>query len=565
MRIRTARFVYLFFIAIFLFTQNCHAIYPLPTRSASGMVVAEQYLAAKIGAAILEQGGNAIDAAVATGYALAVTYPCCGNIGGGGFMLIHLAKGQDIFINFREKAPLKAHANMFLDKKGNPISSKSLRGFAATAVPGTVLGLDQALQRYGTMTRSQVMQPAIQLAKEGFVLTENDIARLELINFTALAPNALAIFSKNGKPLQSGDKLVQSNLANVLTAIAKEGSDVFYKGFISDTIVKASEQYGGYLSRDDFANYTIQELTPLVCTYRGYKIITAPPPSSGGVTLCEMLGILEGYDLNRLGYHSSQSLHYIIEAMRYAFADRNSKLGDPDFVKNPVQELISKKYTQSLRENIQDYQKTPSQELPLQPTLLESTNTTHYSIADKAGNLVAVTYTLNSMFGAEVIAGDTGFFLNNEMNDFTIKAGAINQFGLKQGEQNNIQPGKRPLSSMTPTLIFYQEKPFLVLGSPGGPRIITALLQTILNMIDYKMDVRMAIDEPRIHQQWWPELVDAENHAISRDTLEKLASMGYRFRVRKPWGRVEAIFIDLQGVFWGANDDREPGGLAVGP
>lgn len=552
-------------ITIFLSINKAYAVYPLPVQSATGMVVTEQHLASEVGASILKQGGNAIDAAVAVGYALAVTYPCCGNIGGGGFMLIHLANGSNIFINFREKAPFQIKTNIFLDASGNPIPQKSLSGYTAVAVPGTVLAMDQILQKYGTMTRAQVMQPAIQLAKEGFIITDSDKTRLNSLNVANLDPNVRAIFFKQDKPLQLGDRLVQTQLANTLTTIAKEGTDAFYKGAIMEAIVKASQQNGGFLSKEDFAQYTIQDLSPLTCTYRGYQVVTAPPPSAGGIVLCEMLGILEGYDLKASGYRSAQSLHYIIEAMRYAFADRNNKLGDPDFVKNPLLELISKYYTATLRDTIQEYQKTPSADLPLQNILLESTDTTHYSIADKAGNLVAVTYTLNGLFGAKVIAGNTGFFLNNEMDDFTIKPGIVNQFGLKQGEKNNIQPGKRPLSSMMPTMLFYQGKPFLVLGSPGGPRIITAILQTILHVIDYKMDLRMAIDEPRIHQQWWPETVDMEAFAFSKDTLEKLAFMGYRFRLRAPWGRVEAIRINEDGTFSGVNDDREPGGLAIAP
>lgn len=558
------QFIYIF-ITTFLFIKEAHAVYPLPVQSTRGMVVTEQHLASKVGASILKQGGNAIDAAVAVGYALAVTYPCCGNIGGGGFMLIHLAKGSNIFINFREKAPLQVKTDAFLDASGNPLPQKSLSGFTAVAVPGTVLAMDQVLQKYGTMTRAQVIQPAIQLAKEGFIITDSDKARLNSLNVANLDPNVRAIFFQHDKPLQPGDRLVQTQLANTLTAIAKEGTAAFYKGAIMEAIVKASQENGGFLSREDFAQYTIQELPPLTCTYRGYQVVTAPPPSAGGIVLCEMLGILEGYDLKPMGYRSAQSLHYIIEAMRYAFADRNNKLGDPDFVKNPLLELISKYYTATLRNTIQEFQKTPSADLPLQNILLESTDTTHYSIADKAGNLVAVTYTLNGLFGAKVIAGNTGFFLNNEIDDFTIKSGTVNQFGLKQGEKNIIRPGKRPLSSMTPTMLFYQGKPFLVLGSPGGPRIITAILQTILHVIDYKMDLRMAIDEPRIHQQWWPETVDMEAFAFSKDTLEKLAFMGYRFRLRAPWGRVEAIHINENGTFSGVNDDREPGGLAIGP
>lgn len=546
--------------------QKGYAVYPLPLKSAEGMVVSEQYLASRAGADILQQGGNAVDAAVAVAYALAVTQPCCGNLGGGGFMLIHLANGKNTFINFREKAPLAVNADIFLDKKGEVIPDKSLLGYTAVAVPGTVMGLEHALQQYGSMSRSKVMAAAIQLAREGFIVREEDELRLsKIMHGGAISPKAAAIFLSAGKPWRAGQKLIQSNLANTLEGIAKEGSQPFYHGSIAQAIVKASQEGGGYLSMEDFAQYTIQELTPLTCNYRGYTIISAPLPSSGGVVLCEMLAILEGYDLAALGYHSAQAVHFIVEAMRYAFADRNNKLGDPDFVKNPVETLISKAYAQNLRKNIQEYKATPSSELPYQSLQLESTDTTHYSIADKAGNLVAVTYTLNGMYGARVIAGETGFFLNNEMDDFAVKAGANNQFGLVQGLPNSIQPGKRPLSSMTPTFVFRDEKPVLVLGSPGGSRIITSVLQTLLNVIDYKMDIKAAVDEPRFHQQWLPEPVDMENFVFSKDTLEKLSYMGYRFRPMDPWGVVEAIQIDSSGNYLGASDDREPAGKALAP
>lgn len=546
--------------------QNTYAVYPVAVKSRQGMVVTEQNLASEAGAAVLKQGGNAIDAAVAIGYALAVTQPCCGNIGGGGFMLIHLANGNNTFINFREKAPLAAKADMFLDKNGQPIPDKSLRGFAAVAVPGTVMGLDYALQKYGVLTREKVMAPAIKLAREGFVVQEADVPRLVKVRGDfALPSNVAGIFLKDGKPFQAGQRLLQTDLANTLSLIATQGSAVFYQGSIAAEVVKYSKAQGGFLSMEDFAHYTVQELSPLQCSYRGYTVLTAPPPSSGGVTLCEILGILEGYNLGSLGYHSAQSVHYIIEAMRYAFADRNNKLGDPDFIKNPVSELISKKYTDKLRKNIQDYRATPSSELPYTSQILESTDTTHYSVADKAGNLVAVTYTLNGLYGARVIAGQTGFFLNNEMDDFSLKAGVANQFGLVQGDNNAIQPAKRPLSSMTPAMIFYQGKPVLVLGSPGGPRIITSVLQTILNLIDYGMDIKAAVDAPRFHHQWLPDYVDMEKFTFSQDTLEKLAAMGYRFRIRALWSVVEAIAVG-QGplLYSGASDDREPAGSAVG-
>lgn len=543
----------------------CHAIYPIPLISQQGMVVSEQHLASEVGAAILQQGGNAVDAAVAVGYALAVTQPCCGNIGGGGFMLIHLADGKNIFLNFREKAPLRAFANMYLDKNGNPVIAASLHGYGAVAVPGTVLGLDFALKKYGSLSRAKVMAPAIKLAIEGFIIRPTDLLRLDKIS-DSVPTNVAEIFFKNGKRLQAGQRLVQSNLGNTLTQIAEKGPDVFYKGWIASEIVKASETGGGFLSMKDFAEYSVQELAPLQCSYRSYNIVTAPPPSSGGIVLCEILAILEAYDLKTLGFHSAQGVHYIVEAMRFAFADRNNKLGDPDFIKNPINELLSKTYIDSLRSQIQNYRAGVSSEMPYKTQELESTETTHYSIADKQGNLTSVTYTLNGLYGAGVIAGQTGFFLNNQMNDFSVKKGAANQFGLVQGTANNIQPGKRPLSSMTPTVVFHANQPLLVLGSPGGPRIITAVLQTLINVIDYEMDIKAAVDAPRFHHQWLPDYLDMEKFTFSQDTLEKLAYMGYRFRTMKPWSVVEAILIKGEPrTFYGASDDREPAGSAAAP
>lgn len=558
-----------FFVLTVLFsTQDAFAVYPLPLQSKEGMVVSEHYLASKIGAQILKEGGNAIDAAVAMGYALAVTLPCCGNIGGGGFMLIHLANGKNTFINFREKAPLAAKFNMYLDKAGNPIPSRSLFNYSSVAVPGTVMGLDYALKKYGTLSRERVMQPAIRLAKSGFVVTLDEESLFkEVINKDfPLEPNAAAIFLKKGKPYQAGDRLIQTNLAKTLENIARHGPDAFYKGDNVAEIVKASKAKGGYLSKEDFDKYQVQELAPLSCHYRDFKIISAPPPSSGGVTLCESLNILEGYPLASLGFHSAEATHYMVEALRYAFADRNNKLGDPDFIKNPIQALLSKDYAKEIREDIQTYLATPSARLPYKRPFKESTQTTHFSVADKQGNLVAVTYTLNGFYGAYVMAGNTGYFLNNEMDDFSAKPGVINQFGLVEGENNAIQPGKRPLSSMTPTFVFKEDKPRLVLGSPGGPRIITAVFQTIINVLDYGMDIKAAVDAPRFHHQWLPDRIDMEKYTFSEDTLQKLAQMGYRFQTQEPWSVVEAIAIDDKGhIFFGAHDDRTPFGAAVAP
>lgn len=531
-----------------------------------GMVVSEQRLASEVGINILKAGGNAIDAAVAVGYALAVVSPCCGNIGGGGFMTLHLADGKNIVINFRERAPLAAKKDMFLDDKGNIIPNKSIVGYLSVGVPGTVLGLETALKKYGTMTRQKVMAPAIALAKKGYVLTPYDIKLFNMYtNDFKKQPNIAAIFLKNNQPYKAGDRLIQNDLANTLKVIADKGPDVFYKGQIASGIVQASQLHGGILSKKDFADYHIEEMQPIICSYRGYHIISTPPPSSGGVTLCEILNILENYPLASLGYHSAQGVHDIVEAMRYGFYDRNNQLGDPDFVVNPIEHLLSKKYAKELQQKIQNFHAIPLDQRHESTIPNESINTTHYSVLDKLGNAVSVTYTLNSYFGAKVIAGNTGFFLNDEMDDFAIKPGARNQFGLVQGDKNAIQPGKRPLSSMAPTIITQGNQVVMILGSPGGPRIITATLQTILNVLDYKIDIQPAVNAPRFHYQWLPDVIDVEPNTFSANTKAKLTAMGYRFITRDRWGAVEAIYIDPKTkAISGANDNRRPAGKAIG-
>lgn len=556
----------IFALLLILLLPNAFAATVQPVAAKQGMVVSSQQLASQVGVDILQAGGNAIDAAVGVGYALAVVDPCCGNIGGGGFMTIHLANGKNVFVNFREKAPLAANVNMYLDAQGKVIPRKSTTGYAAVAVPGTVMGLDLALQKYGTMTRAKVMAPAIKLARQGFTLSAADSKLLaEHADSFRKQANVAAIFLKNNQPYQAGDQLVQSDLANTLQQIADKGPAVFYHGAIADAVVQASQQQGGILSRQDFADYKVEEFTPLVCEYRGYTVISAPPPSSGGITLCETLNILEKYPLTNLGYHSAQGAHYIIEAMRYAYADRNNDLGDPDFVKNPVARLTSKSYATQIQQKIQQFRATPSSELSSSPAPYESNNTTHYSIVDKFGNAVAVTYTLDSFFGAEVIAGNTGFFLNNEMDDFTTKPGVANQFGLIQGAANSIQAGKRPLSSMTPTIVLKNNQLFMVLGSPGGPRIITSVLQVLLNVIDDGMNIQQAVNAPRFHQQWLPDVVYVEPNTFATNTTKQLTEMGYHFASQKNAGAVEAIMVDpISKLLYGASDARRPSSKAIG-
>jgi len=551
-------------------------------ESEAGMVVTSQHYASEVGATVLRQGGNAIDAAVAVGYALAVTHPCCGNLGGGGFMVIHLADGRDTFINFRERAPLAASAGMYLDAHGNAIADRSINGYLAVGTPGTVLGLETAREKYGTWKRAALIAPAIHLAEEGFTLTRGDVDVFAEGNEAFRGqPNVASVFLRDGAPLQPGDHLVQKDLARTLRAISESGTEAFYHGAIAETVVAASRANGGLLKLDDFASYSVTESKPLTCSYRGYTVLSAPPPSSGGVTLCEMLRILEGYPLHALGYHSSESMHALTEAMRYGYRDRNTYLGDPDFVDNPIERLLSDAHLREIRAQIRPHRAGVSRISDGLGTASEHAQTTHYSIADRAGNAVSVTYTINDSFGAKVIAGDSGFFLNDEMDDFTAKPGAPNLYRLIQGEANAIAPGKRPLSSMTPTILLKEGHPLLVLGTPGGSRITTTVLQVIVNLIDYGMSLQEAVDAPRIHHQWLPDTLAAEPFALSEDTVMALTRMGYHVVPLQVWGAgnsVEAIGIAARGVaaaselkfpragtFYGASDPRAPAGSAAAP
>lgn len=528
----------------------------------NAVVVTSQHLATDVGIRILQQGGNAIDAAVAIGYALAVVEPCCGNIGGGGFMLIHLANGKNIFLDFRERAPLAIKADLYLTKTGQAIPEALRRGYLAVAVPGTVLGLNTALRKYGTLPLATVMQPAIELANNGFRLTAGDVRYLEYgTNDFKNQPNVAAIFLKNGEPYQVGDILIQKNLASTLQKIATGGAKAFYEGTIADQIITASKAHGGVLTKEDFASYQVKERTPIICNYRGYEIITAGPPSGGGITLCEMLNITETYPLHFFGFRSAVGSHYIIEAMRHAYADRNQYLGDPDFVHNPVSELLSPQHAAWVRSHISSIWAGDSHKVT-KGTVSEQAETTHYSVVDKYGNAVAVTYTINGFFGSKIIAGNTGFFLNNEMDDFTLQPNVANSFQLYQGTANLIAPGKRPLSSMAPTIILKNQQLFMVLGTPGGSTIPTQLLETIENVIDYNMNLQQAVDAPRFHMQWLPDVVYMEPYAFSFLTLHNLQMMGYSFQPGSPygtsrWGVVAAILRDpATGKYYGAIDKR---------
>ena len=555
---------------------------PLALESRQGMVVSAQHLASDVGAAVLREGGNAIDAAVAMGYALAVTHPCCGNLGGGGFMLVHLADGRDRFINFREKAPQAATRDMYLGADGQVNASLSIDGYLAVGVPGTVMGLETAREEYGTRSRAELIAPAIALADRGFVLTRGD-TDVMLENAEALRKDSTvaAIFLNHGVPFEPGDRLVQPQLAATLRLVRDGGSQAFYHGSIADTVAGAAQAHGGVLSAADFAAYTVTEAAPVSCRYRGYTILSAPPPSSGGVILCEMLRVLEAYPLHAMGFHSSASVHYLVEAMRHAYHDRNSTLGDPAFVVNPVERLLSDANAAQIRARIAPNRATPSSSLKGVTGVVESATTTHYSVVDHLGNAVAVTYTINDDFGAKVIAGDTGFLLNDQMDDFTAKPGSPNLYGLVQGTANAIAPGKRPLSSMTPTLVLKEGKPVLVIGTPGGSRIITTVLEIIVNVIDHGMTLQEAVDAPRIHHQWFPDTLAAEPFALSADTSRALTRMGYHIVPLEVWGTgnaAEAIGIapadeasskalgfPRPGLLYGATDARAPAGSAAAP
>jgi gamma-glutamyltranspeptidase/glutathione hydrolase len=533
---------------------------PVAVEAEHGMVVSAQHYASEVGAGILAQGGNAIDAAVAVGYALAVVDPCCGNLGGGGFMTIHLKDGRDTFIDFRETAPAAATAAMYLDPAGQPVDDLSRSGYLAAGVPGTVMGLERAATEYGRLARHALLAPAIALARDGYVLSRADADILDGKRFARDAVAARIFLRPDGTRFEPGDRLVQTDLAATLEEIAQQGPDAFYRGPIPMAVGKASSENGGILTTQDFADYSVVETPPLTCSYRGYHIVSAPPPSSGGTTICEILNILEGYDLRALGFRSASSVRLLIEAMRRAYRDRNTYLGDPVFVQNPLERLLSKDYAAAIRSAINAGSTTPA--AALQPPK-EKAETTHYSVVDAEGNAVAVTYTINGSFGAAVIAPGTGFFLNNEMDDFTVKPGTPNLYGLVQGEANAIAPGKRPLSSMSPTLVEKDGRVFLVLGSPGGSRIITAVLETILNIVDYGMAPQEAVGAPRLHHQGLPDEVAYENSGLAPETIAELSGIGYKLVEQRPWGAVELIEI-VNGRLYGVNDPRRPAGAAIG-
>jgi len=555
-----------------------------PVHAPHAIVVSIDELASKAGAEIMQQGGNAIDAAVATGFALAVVYPQAGNLGGGGFMLIRMADGKTHFIDFREEAPAAATANMYLDAQGNVIEGASEYGYKAIGVPGSVAGLVYAEKKYGKLTLPQVMTPAIRLAREGFALQWQEARDLREDSHLADYPESRRIFQRNGNFYKQYEVFRQPELAGTLERIAKNPDD-FYRGAMAHELAAAIQQGGGLVSADDLAHYQVKEREPLRGTYRGYEIISAPPPSSGGTVLIETLNILEGYDLAKAGSRSAESVHLTTEAFRRAFSDRAEFLGDPDFAKLPIAQLTDKKYADAWRATIDPDHATPSKDLQ-RPTIFqtlaqsdapqnqppptaphESPHTTHYSVVDADGNAVAVTTTINDWFGSRVTAAGLGFILNDEMDDFSAKAGAPNSDGLIQGAANSIGPGKRPLSSMTPTIVLKDGKLFLVLGSPGSSRIITTVALAIMGVVDYGMNIQEAINAPRFHNQWMPDVLSVEAW-FAPDALHALEKMGYKIAVglhedgaTSPyWSDAECIAIDPKtGERLGASDGRSNG------
>lgn len=572
MALRKAAFTFL--AAFSLVASSVQAASPVPVGAEHGMVVSAHRLASDAGVDVLKQGGNAVDAAIAVAYALAVTFPEAGNIGGGGFMTIRLADGRQTFIDFRETAPKAATPTMYLDKAGNVIPLLSTRGYKAVGIPGTVAGLELAREKFGTHPRAQLMAPAIRLARDGFVLDQGDATFLAegAADFAKDAPSA-AIFLNQGEPWQQGQRLVQANLGRMLQLIADKGAPAFYQGEIAERIVAASRAHGGILTMADFAAYRAVERTPLECDYRGYRVISAPLPSSGGTVICETLNILAAYPMRELGWHSAQGVHYMTEALRRAYHDRNVNLGDPDFVKPDVARLISPDYAAQLRAGIAADKATPSVSLGMPGETREGTSTTHFSIVDAGGNAVSLTYTLNDWFGARVTPAGTGILLNDEMDDFSAKPGVPNMFGLVEGVNNAVAPGKRPLSSMTPTIVTKDGKLVMVLGTPGGSHIPTGVVQVMLNVIDHGMTVTEATDAPRIHAQWLPDVLSFEANALSADTRAALAARGHTLEEMGYHNQIAAILVGGPAIgqaplgkaeLYGAIDPRLPVGSVAG-
>ncbi len=539
---------------------------PEAVSATKGMVSTQEAVATKVGLEVLKDGGNAVDAAVAVGFALAVTLPQAGNLGGGGFMLIHDAKsGDTVAIDYRESAPAAATRDMFLDNFKMVVENRSRYTHLSSGVPGTVAGLALALETYGTLSLKEALEPAIELAREGIIMTPHLKASLEeqRERFMEWPQTAEIFFKPNGASYEVGEVLVQSDLADTLEAIAGEGTEVFYQGAIARKIAAQMRDNGGAMRLEDLANYRARLRQPVRGSYRGHEIVSMPPPSSGGVHIIQILNILEQVPMAKLGHNSAEALHWMAEAMKLAYADRSRYLGDPDFWDVPVAGLTSKAYANELRGRIDPSRAKPSEQIfPGAPASYESAETTHFSIVDAMGNAVSNTYTLNFPYGSGIVVKGTGILLNNEMDDFSAKPGVPNAYGLIGGKANAIEPGKRPLSSMSPTLVFKNGKPLLVTGSPGGSRIITTTLQVILNVIDHGMDIAEATQALRVHHQWLPDELRVEA-GFPEEVLKQLRERGHRIVVREPMGSTQSI-LKGRKRYKGASDPRRPGALTLG-
>nr|WP_275659612.1 gamma-glutamyltransferase [Shewanella insulae] len=543
-----------------------HSATVQPIWAKHGMVATQEAVATQVGVDILKQGGNAVDAAVAVGFALAVTLPRAGNIGGGGFMLVHLAEdNKTVAIDYREVAPKRAHKDIFLNEQGDAVAKLSREHGLAVGVPGTVMGMELALKKYGTMSMAQVIEPAIKLAEQGISVTPDLASSLAgLKRRISQWPSSKAIFYRpDGSNFEIGDTLSQKALAHSLKLIKKQGSKGFYEGETAEKIVASVTQAGGIMTLDDLKEYRVVERQPVEGEYRGYKVVSMPPPSSGGIHIIEMLNMLEPYPIAKLGHNTADTLHLMAEVMKRAYADRSEYLGDPDYVQVPVKTLISKDYAQSRAKGIAINRVTPSSEIsPGKITGYESPQTTHYSVVDKWGNAVANTYTLNFSYGSGLVAEGTGILLNNEMDDFSAKPGVPNGYGLIGGDANAVEGGKRPLSSMSPTIVMKDGKPFIVTGSPGGSRIINTTLQIIMNVIDHGLNIAEASYSSRVHHQWLPDELRVEK-SLNRDTISLLEARGHKVSVKDAMGSTQSIMVTDEGIF-GASDPRRAGSAAAG-
>ena len=552
--------VFLVFCILFFVPEfSVRADAPDPVRSKNGMVVSASNLASKVGLQVLKKGGNAVDAAVAVGFALAVTYPSAGNIGGGGFMVIHLKDGKNITIDYREKAPINAASEMYFDEKGSVDTNKIQEGVLSSGVPGSVAGLIYALEKYGTLKLADVIQPAINLAEIGFPL-EYRLAQSfkSYLDYFKKYESSLKIFSKNGLPYLEGEIFKQPDLAFTLKQIKEKGRDSFYKGKVAELIVQQSKKLGGIITLEDLENYQAVERQAITGSYKEFEVVSMGPPSAGGIGLIQLLNVLENLNFSKGEWGSSKYIHVLVEAMKYVYADRSVHLGDEDFYPVPKGWLLSKRYSKEIFGKISDEAIASEKVFAGNPKLYkESEETTHYSVYDGQGNAVSTTTTINSGYGSKVVVDGAGFLLNNEMDDFSVQPGFANQFGLIGSKANSIEPGKRMLSSMTPTIILKDGFPYLIAGSPGGSTILTVVLQVILNCIDFKMDIQEAINQPRFHHQWLPDQIDYEEFGMAVDVIDNLVKRGHKIGQIKSLGRVEGILIDIENnIIFGATDPR---------